>query len=103
MDVDVCELHDCFAQNELFSYENLGFCEEGQAERFVDEQRNTYGGDVVVNPSGGCFPRVIHSAQPAWRSAMSSRINCVALPASARSAVRGSACNTMPDWAEPLW
>jgi sterol carrier protein 2 len=56
-DVDVCELHDCFAQNEVFSYETLGFCEEGGAERFVNEDRNTYGGDVVVNPSGGLLSK----------------------------------------------
>jgi acetyl-CoA acetyltransferase len=56
-DIDVCELHDCFAQNELISYEALGFCSVGQAERFVDEERNTYGGDVVVNPSGGLLSK----------------------------------------------
>ena len=56
-DVDVCELHDCFAQNELLSYEALGFCPIGGAERFVEEERNTYGGDVVVNPSGGLLSK----------------------------------------------
>ena len=56
-DVDVCELHDCFAQNELITYEALGFCPVGEAERFVDEERNTYGGDVVVNPSGGLLSK----------------------------------------------
>ena len=29
-DIDVCELHDCFAHNELISYEALGFCDEGR-------------------------------------------------------------------------
>ena len=56
-DVDVCELHDCFAQNELISYEALGFCAVGAGERFVEEERNTYGGDVVVNPSGGLLSK----------------------------------------------
>ena len=56
-DIDVCELHDCFAQNELLSYEALGFCPVGEAERFVDEERNTYSGDVVVNPSGGLLSK----------------------------------------------
>jgi acetyl-CoA acetyltransferase len=56
-EVDVCELHDCFAQNELISYEALGFCPVGEGERFVDEGRNTYGGDVVVNPSGGLLSK----------------------------------------------
>jgi acetyl-CoA acetyltransferase len=56
-DVDVCELHDCFAQNELLSYEALGFCPVGEAERFVTDEDNTYGGQVVVNPSGGLLSK----------------------------------------------
>lgn len=56
-DIDVCELHDCFAQNELLSYEALGFCAEGEAEKFVDDEDNTYGGQVVVNPSGGLLSK----------------------------------------------
>lgn len=56
-DVDVCELHDCFAQNELISYEALGFCAVGEGEKFVEDRRNTYGGDVVVNPSGGLLSK----------------------------------------------
>ncbi len=56
-DVDVCELHDCFAQNELFSYEALGFCAEGEGERFVEDGDNTYGGRVVTNPSGGLLSK----------------------------------------------
>ena len=43
-DVDVVELHDCFAQNELISYEALGLCAEGEGARFVDAGDNTYGG-----------------------------------------------------------
>lgn len=56
-DIDVCELHDCFAQNELISYEALGFCEEGGAERFVETGANTYGGKIVTNPSGGLLSK----------------------------------------------
>jgi acetyl-CoA acetyltransferase len=52
-DLDVVELHDCFAHNELISYEALGLCEEGGGERFVEDGDNTYGGRVVTNPSGG--------------------------------------------------
>lgn len=52
-DVDVVELHDCFAQNELLTYEALGLCPEGGAQKFVDDGDNTYGGRYVVNPSGG--------------------------------------------------
>lgn len=56
-DIDVCELHDCFAHNELLSYEALGFCEIGQAERFVETGANTYGGQIVTNPSGGLLSK----------------------------------------------
>lgn len=56
-DIDVCELHDCFAQNELISYEALGFCAPGEAARFVASGDNTYGGKVVTNPSGGLLSK----------------------------------------------
>ena len=52
-DVDVAEVHDCFAIAELIAYEELGFCAKGDAGRFVAEGRSDYGGDVVVNPRGG--------------------------------------------------
>jgi acetyl-CoA acetyltransferase len=56
-DVDVVELHDCFSCNELVSYEALGLCPEGKAGAFVDSGANTYGGKVVVNPSGGLISK----------------------------------------------
>jgi sterol carrier protein 2 len=56
-DLDVVELHDCFAQNELISYEALGLCAEGEGARFVDAGDNTYGGRVVTNPSGGLLSK----------------------------------------------
>lgn len=56
-DVDVVELHDCFTPNEVITYEALGLCGEGDATRFVDDGDNTYGGKVVVNPSGGLMSK----------------------------------------------
>ena len=56
-DIDVVELHDCFAQNELLSYEALGLCPVGGAEQFVIDGGNTYGGQVVTNPSGGLLSK----------------------------------------------
>jgi sterol carrier protein 2 len=56
-DLDVVELHDCFAQNELITYEGLGLCAEGDAERFVCDGDNTYGGRIVTNPSGGLLSK----------------------------------------------
>ena len=56
-DVDVVEMHDCFAHNELISYEALGLCPVGGAEKFVVDGDNTYGGRVVTNPSGGLLSK----------------------------------------------
>ncbi|MFM0505598.1 lipid-transfer protein [Paraburkholderia caffeinilytica] len=56
-DIDVIELHDCFAQNELLTYEGLGLCGEGEAEKLVNDGDNTYGGKWVVNPSGGLLSK----------------------------------------------
>jgi acetyl-CoA acetyltransferase len=56
-DVDVIELHDCFATNELLTYEALGLCEEGRGGELIDSGAVTYGGDWVVNPSGGLISK----------------------------------------------
>ena len=56
-DLDVVELHDCFAHNELITYEALGLCPEGGAAKFIDDGDNTYGGKVVTNPSGGLLSK----------------------------------------------
>ena len=56
-DLDVVELHDCFAHNELITYEALGLCKEGGAQEFIDAGDNTYGGKVVTNPSGGLLSK----------------------------------------------
>ena len=56
-DVDVVELHDCFTSNEIITYEALQLTEEGGSEQFVSDGDNTYGGMVVVNPSGGLLSK----------------------------------------------
>ena len=56
-DVDVVELHDCFTTNEVLTYEGLGLCKEGEAEKFIWDDDNTYGGAFVVNPSGGLLSK----------------------------------------------
>jgi acetyl-CoA acetyltransferase len=56
-DVDVIELHDCFSANELITYEALGLCGEGEGHKLVEEKATTYGGKVVVNPSGGLISK----------------------------------------------
>ena len=56
-DVQVVELHDCFTANEILTYEALGLCKEGEAEKFIWEGQNTYGGKYVTNPSGGLLSK----------------------------------------------
>ena len=56
-DIDVCELHDCFSANELVTYESLGFCPVGKAGEAIDRNDFTYGGKIVVNPSGGLISK----------------------------------------------
>jgi acetyl-CoA acetyltransferase len=55
--VQVVELHDCFTANELLTYEGLGLCKEGEAEKFIEAGDNTYGGKYVTNPSGGLLSK----------------------------------------------
>jgi sterol carrier protein 2 len=56
-DLDVIELHDCFTANEVLTYEALGLCREGEAEKFIWDGSNTYGGKYVTNPSGGLLSK----------------------------------------------
>ncbi|WP_395652686.1 thiolase family protein [Brevundimonas sp.] len=56
-DVDLVELHDCFATAELCHYENLGLCGEGEAGAFLDSGATTLGGKVPVNMSGGLLSK----------------------------------------------
>ena len=56
-DIQVVELHDCFAHNELLTYEGLNLCADGEAEKFVLDGDNTYGGRFVTNPSGGLLSK----------------------------------------------
>lgn len=56
-DVQVVELHDCFTANELLTYEAIGLCPEGGAEKFIWDGDNTYGGKFVTNPSGGLLSK----------------------------------------------
>lgn len=52
-EVDVAEVHDCFAIAELIAYAELGFCGEGEEVAFLRAGGPDYGGQVVVNPRGG--------------------------------------------------
>ena len=54
---DVVELHDCFSANELCTYESLNLCPTGHAGHSIDRGDFTYGGKVIVNPSGGLISK----------------------------------------------
>jgi len=56
-DIDVIELHDCFVSNELATYVALGLCTTEQLNAFVAGGDTTFGGDRVVNPSGGLLAK----------------------------------------------
>ncbi len=52
-DIQVAEVHDCFTIAEILAYEDLGFASEGKGGSLLELGQTTYGGGVVVNPSGG--------------------------------------------------
>jgi len=56
-DVQVCELHDCFSANEMIVIDALGLSEPGKAHELVRSGGITYGGKVVINPSGGLISK----------------------------------------------
>jgi acetyl-CoA acetyltransferase len=56
-DVDVVEIHDAFANEEIEYYELLGICGEGEGEKLVEEGTTRIGGRVPFNPSGGLVAR----------------------------------------------
>ena len=56
-DIDLVELHDCFATAEILHYENLGLCKDGEAGRLIDDGEVQLGGRVPVNVSGGLLSK----------------------------------------------
>ena len=111
-DIDVVELHDCFAQNEIITYEGLRLCEEGGADKFVCGGENTYSGRIVTNPSGGLLSKghplgATGIAQCAelvalpFRSCSLLTASCAVNPAIGRCRKPVSACSTTSVWAAP--
>ena len=56
-DLDLVELHDCFATAEVLHYENLGLCADGEAGKMIDEKSTWLGGRIPVNLSGGLLSK----------------------------------------------
>jgi acetyl-CoA acetyltransferase len=56
-DLDLVELHDCFATAEILHYENLGLCADGEGGRLIDDGATWAGGRIPVNLSGGLLSK----------------------------------------------
>ena len=54
-EIDVAEVHDCFAIAEIIHYENLGFCERGEGGKFAEAGGGA--GRVHVSTSGGLLSK----------------------------------------------
>jgi acetyl-CoA acyltransferase len=56
-ELDLVELHDCFATAEILHYENLGLCADGEGGALIDRGDTTLGGPIPVNVSGGLLSK----------------------------------------------
>jgi acetyl-CoA acetyltransferase len=56
-DLNLVELHDCFATAEILHYENLGLCGDGEAGALLDSGATALGGRIPVNVSGGLLSK----------------------------------------------
>ena len=56
-DLDLVELHDCFATAEILHYENLGLCRDGEGGKLIDTGEVALGGRTPVNVSGGLLSK----------------------------------------------
>lgn len=52
-EVDVAEVHDCFAVTELLMYEALGFANPGEGAQLAESGETQIDGDIPVNTGGG--------------------------------------------------
>ena len=52
-DVDVAEVYGGVGATVLILNEDLGFCPKGEGAHFLADGRSTWGGDAVINPTGG--------------------------------------------------
>ncbi|MBN2026220.1 MAG: thiolase family protein [Actinobacteria bacterium] len=53
--IDLAEVHECFAHEELMAYEALGFCEPLQGGAFFASGATGMEGELPVNASGGAL------------------------------------------------
>ena len=87
--LDVAEVSDVFSYMELMWYEGLGFCPEGGGGRLIDSDATEMGGDLPVNPSGGCL-----SANPVLVAGLARLIECVLQVRGEANARQVQGCST---------
>ncbi len=56
-DLDIAEVHDAFTSVELISYEDLGFCNKGEAKHMIRKGITNLNGAIPVNTGGGLKAR----------------------------------------------
>ncbi|MEK6975777.1 MAG: thiolase domain-containing protein [Candidatus Thermoplasmatota archaeon] len=56
-DIQVAEVHDAYTIGEILAIEDLGFVKKGHGGKATAEGRTTFGGQIVINPSGGLKAR----------------------------------------------
>jgi acetyl-CoA acetyltransferase len=101
-DLDLVELHDCFATAELVHYDNLMLCEEGGAVDFFKSGAPFRDGRMPVNVSGGLQSK----GHPISATGIANIWAPRASPTSGRSAItcavrRVRARSRVPRWALP--
>ena len=67
-DLDVVEVHDAAAPNELIMYEDLGLCAPGEAPKLLASGATALGGRIPVNPDGGVASCRRHGMRAAGRT-----------------------------------
>jgi sterol carrier protein 2 len=92
----VVELHDCFSANEMITYEALGLANQGKAFELVADDAFTYGGKVVVSPSGG----LISKGHPLGATDLA---QCAELNWQLRGQARKPKCRTRSSRCSTIW
>ena len=92
-DLNVVEVHDAFAPEELVHYEDLGLCAPGESVSLLRSRSTALGGRCPVNPSGGLLA-LGHppSASGVRTIPQKSPCNCAARP------VRAKCLEPSSDW-----
>jgi acetyl-CoA C-acetyltransferase len=68
-ELNVAEVCEPYAFQELLWYEGMGFCKEGEGAKLIDDGVTEMGGELPVNPSGGVLSTNPYCARGAIRAA----------------------------------